>query len=163
MVVPKPNFSKCLKIMKVNNNKLLETKKYTLNKTLAILIFIGGIIQIVVSSLCIGIFLTGVVGSNWHIPYDPGPVVVLAIYFGPLLLTGLIAIMGGICTLQRRRWILSLFGSFTSYIPFAMSLILVTDWRFFGIEQIGLYILPVLVGIILMILSVRIKKNYEEN
>jgi hypothetical protein len=72
-----------------------------------VLTIIAGVLEAIIGLLFaagIGI-LGGVVGMGW-----------LSIIFAPLIIFGIIAIVGGVCALRRRIWGLALAGSICALI-----------------------------------------------
>lgn len=75
--------------------------------TAGILAVIAGTIQLVLGTLCAtGVwFLGGIIGMGW-----------LSAICAPLIVFGIIAIVGGICALTRKAWGLALAGSIFALI-----------------------------------------------
>jgi hypothetical protein len=88
-------------------------------KTAGILNLIGGVGEVVVAA--IGLFMA----VSW-LTYPPER----SIGFGilacsvPIALVGILAIMGGISALKRKRWKLALTGSFAASLPWILLFVL---------------------------------------
>jgi hypothetical protein len=147
-------------------------------KTAGILNIIGGVFQSILSIIFIAVFLTAYIGSGWNIPADPGPIVLLVKATGPLLITGVISIIGGISATMKKRWILSLAGSILAFFTFSIAILVITDWRFIHVEDFPmiwegrlssnlalytLYILPILLGVTSLVFITLSKKQFERN
>jgi hypothetical protein len=130
--------------------------------TVGIMNLIGGILQVGLSVLFISVFLTAYIGSGCRIPADPGPVVVLAIHTGPLVLTGIPAIIGGIFALRRERWKLSLFGSIFAFLPLSVVFIIATDWRFVDFQALPFYVLIILLAFASPVLTVLSRRQFRK-
>lgn len=130
--------------------------------TVGILSLIGGIFQSWLSVFFISVFLSAYFGHGGHIPSDPGPIVVFAINTGPLVLTGIPAIIGGIFALRRKRWKLSFVGSILAFLPLLVVFIILTDWRFVHFQDILFYVLVILLGFALPVLAVLSRKQFTK-
>jgi hypothetical protein len=144
--------------------------------TAGIINLIGGIFQSILSIIFIAVFLTAYIGNGWQIPAEPGPIVILVKATGPLLITGVISIMGGISATKKKRWILSLAGSILACFPFSIAVLVMTDWRFIHVEDfpmiwgerlssnLALYtlcILPILLGVTSLVLITLSRNQFE--
>ncbi|OGN95486.1 MAG: hypothetical protein A2Z77_07210 [Chloroflexi bacterium RBG_13_51_36] len=81
-----------------------KTWKPTVGGILAI---IAGAVQVILGTLgATGVgFLGGIFGIGW-----------LSVIFAPLIVLGIIAIIGGVCALTRRIWGLALTGSICALV-----------------------------------------------
>jgi hypothetical protein len=136
-----------------------------------ILNIIGGALQSVIGIICVAFIITAIA--------TPGSEAYIAFHFipcTPLVLTGVVAIIGGIYTLKRKKWFFSLTASIFSFIPFSVALIFITEWTYVHFEDfpflwstslgdniyvLTIFILPVILGIISISLTLFSRNQFE--
>lgn len=77
----------------------------------------AGILDIISGALQLGVSLSAIgliISSGWSIA---GINLLSLIYTLPLLGTGVVAILGGIYIIQRRKWNLAFWGALAAFIP----------------------------------------------
>jgi hypothetical protein len=134
--------------------------------TAGVIDFIGGIAQLGLFIFWFYILVDAIISYGGHIPADPGPVVFCAIITAPFALLGIIAIMGGIFTLKRKRWKLALAGSFLAFLPAVVTLICLIGWDIefyteYIVESVLLVLIPLILGITAPVLTILSRKQFE--
>ena len=146
--------------------------------TAGVLDLTGGVFQLGLSIFFLYIFMRAFISNGCHIPADPGPIVILTKLTGPLALTGIAAMIGGIFTLKRQIWKLSLVGSFMAFLPFSVILFVFTDFLDLHFEDFPfiwgdylslidtvimyvLFVLPMLLGIASPALTALSRKEFK--
>jgi hypothetical protein len=137
-----------------------------------ILNLIGGVLQSVIGIICIAFIITAIA--------TPGGEDYIAFHFipcTPLVLTGVVAAIGGIYALKRKKWIFSLTTSIFSFIPFSVSLICISEWTYVHFEDfpflwstslgdniyiLTIFMLPVILGIISISLVIFSRNQFEK-
>jgi hypothetical protein len=131
--------------------------------TAGVLDIIGGVLQAGISAFIVVYLLYAMAGNRGGDNYVGG---ILIRNLSPFIIPGILAIIGGVFTLKRKRWKLALVGSFMAFLPPVITII-ATNTRNFEdftedmVESIFFVIIPLILGIAAPLLTVLSRKQFN--
>jgi hypothetical protein len=132
--------------------------------TAGILDLIGGVLQAGFSTFVVVYLLYDMAGNRGGDNYVGG---ILIKSLSPFIIPGILAIIGGVFTLKRRRWKLTLVGSLMAFLPPVITIIATNASNFNDftedmVESIFFVIIPLILGITAPLLTILSRKQFQK-